>query len=245
MAPILILCLLLFSVPRVHGEEEAFMAHRAIRISDTEVVVEFTMPLNDKGISHPYTALRRCHVTPKGECDGLAWDGDTPLQKSKSDWAFYKGDRQRVVITFSKEALDDYLSTSHPYYEQGYRTFLCMEELSPPDDDDPETLFDVISQSGVELYSSFPGSPSSWNGTYLPIEVDYEYTPGKIPSVTLPPPPAPITDIVTFPLLPESEGEAQTDAPETEEGCGAVLSPAVFLIPAALISCVALGKRKR
>ncbi len=199
---------------------EPLRALRAVRISSTQVVVEFNQALNEEGVAHPFKALRRCVM--EGETvKGLAWEQDVPLQSAASGWQFYGQDKSRVVLFFEATALDDYLAQSGLYYAKGYRTFLCFEELSPPSGHDHQTLFDVKSEDGSALASTLPQTGDGWDGVYLPIETDFAYEERPFTFAEAPP--------------PASEAP-MTDAETKDTGCkgqAALLSP-LLAIPLAL-----------
>lgn len=235
--------------------DSLFCATRAVRISDTEVVVEFTMPLDENGIDAPFTALRWMQMVDD-QPNTLAWDGSKPLQAQCKGWSFWSDDdHQRIIVEFTQEALDSFAETDgNQYYEMGYRAFFEMEEKNPASGHDHETLHDVHSADGKELRSNCPAPGDNWDGVCLVVEVDYDYEPGAIAQVT-----EAATEEITFgdDLLdtdpPEVTDAPKTDAPKTEapdgsaevtgeptdekSGCGSMIACA----PAVLVSMLGVA----
>lgn len=145
--------------------DSLFCATRAVRISDTEVVIEFTMSLDEDGINGPFTALRWMQMSGD-EPNTLAWDGSTPLQASSKGWSFWSDeDHQRIIVEFDQSDLDAFAETEgNQYYEMGYRAYFEMEEKNPPAGHDHDTLQDVHSEDGQELRSNCPGPGENWDG---------------------------------------------------------------------------------
>ncbi len=218
---LLIVLLLTFSLPTT-AAEAPLRALRAVRISPTEVVIEFSSPLDEKGIEHPYKALRRCNMSG-GVPTGLAWDGETPLQETASGWDFYGDDRSRVVLYFDAFEMDAFLAEEGKYYEMGYRTRLCLEELSPVAGHDHKTLFDVVSQGGSALLATTPSTTGGWDAVYLKIDTDYAY------------------DAADVSFAPETETPETTPAID-ESGCAGTMSMAPALL---LAACATLLGKKR
>lgn len=179
LVAVLALMLATFSVPfSVAADDYLFCATRAIRISDTEIVVEFTKPVSADGLGHPFTAMRWMNMGTNGLPTGLAYDGTTPLQDEKSAWRFFsETDHTRIVFTFEKAVLDAYgETTGNANYDAGRRAYLVIEELSPATGHGHDTLYDVVSTDGSMLRASSTKT-SGWDFVALAVEKNYDYTP--------------------------------------------------------------------
>ena len=215
------------------GAEEELRALRAIRISPTQVLVEFSLPLSADGISKPFCALRWMQMKD-GKPTALAWSGDIPLQEGRGAHILLPGDASKVILTFDEAKLDAYLDPDHYLVGRGMQAFLGIEEKKPSSGHSHKTLFDVKSQSGKELLSTLPAGGDGWDGVYLPIETDYSYLP--------------VTGEGDAVYLPEIEsGEDDIDPAPTPDpkpkGCGGVISPLGLLLALAPVP-FALRKRR-
>ena len=206
----------------VEPGEEIFAALRAVRVSDTEVVVEFSKPLDERNLSRPYVALRLCNVE-EGKCAGMIWENGQPLQESATSKSKrYKDDPQRARIVFDKGVLDEMLSKDSDYYKRGARVYLCIEEMNAPEGHNHQTLYDVISADGMLLRSACPPT-TGWDGVYLPIEVDYDYKLTPLAGVTEPPIETDPWQMITFPL-PTSPADSGGQEGGGEGGCAGCMA---------------------
>lgn len=218
--------LLAFLLSLPFSAAEPLKALRAVRISPTEIVVEFNKAVDENGIKRPFVALRRMKMEG-GIPTGLAWDGAEPLQASSTSTSFYGNDHSRILIAFDEYSLDLYLrTTGNPYYDRGYRTYLGMEERQPPSGHSHENLFDVRAEDGSLLQSTLHGKNDEWDGVYLNIEVNYDYEKKDYADVTRPAPENP-TETTDAP-----DSESVTQAPSGNSGCGSSLAPLpLFVLP--------------
>lgn len=161
-------------------EDDEFRAIRAIRISECEVVIEFTKPLDENGINLPWTSLRWMNMSD-GKPTSLAWENDMPLQQGMLLWHFWSNEsHDKIVLVFEADTLDAYAQTTeNQYYEKGYRAFLSIEEKYPGEGHDHKTLHDVHSEDGQELRSNCEATGDNWDGVCLKIEKDYNYIPSS------------------------------------------------------------------
>ena len=152
---------------------------RAVRINDDQVVVEFNKEL--MALPGGWNSLRWENMDGD-KPTGLRWDGETPLQHGPTAATeFYKGDKSKVLFTFGKAGLDWMAETAgNPHYEAGARSFLVFEELNK--EDDPKNTItpahydyneSVLGADGSKLLSNLPSE--GFDGTYVAIEVDYDY----------------------------------------------------------------------
>lgn len=192
LVAVLALMLATLSVPfSVSADEYLFCATRAIRISDTEIVIEFTKPVSADGLNHPFTAMRWMNMDGSGvRPTGVAWDGSIPLQNSKTEWKFWsETDHTRIVLTFENKAvLDGYEETTgSANYDAGRRAYLVMEEQNPATGHGHDTLYDVTATDGSALRAtSLAASDEWWDFVALKVEKNYSYTPSdSVPNTEL------------------------------------------------------------
>lgn len=165
----------------VSASDYLFCATRAVRISDTEIVIEFTKAVADTAMDSPWSSMRWMNVDANGNPVSLAWDGETPLQDGNGGWRFWSDtDHTRVVMTFTKDVLDYYAETTgNARYEAGYRAFFVIEEKNPGGGHDHYTLQGVSAKDGSLLRSTLRPSGDNWDAVCLAVEKDYNYTPSS------------------------------------------------------------------
>lgn len=171
----------------VSASDYLFCATRAVRISDTEIVVEFTKAVADDAFESPWTSMRWMQMDASGKPYTLAWDGEKPLQNGKTEWEFWSAtDHTRIILTFaSKAILDAYEETDgNANYDKGYRPFLVIEEKNPGAGHDHNTLQGVYAADGTLLRSTTRPSGDNWDSVCLVVEKDYDYTPSSGKSVS-------------------------------------------------------------
>lgn len=226
------------------SDDDEFRAIRAVRISECEVVVEFNKPLDEDGISKPWTSLRWMNMS-NGKPTTLAYAGDTPLQYGMNTWHFWSDtDHQKIVMVFDAEDLDICEQTTGNWcYKQGYRAFLVIEEKNPGAGHDHKTLQDVHSEDGLELRSTCEGPRDNWDAVCLEIEKDYNYIPSSFVYT-------PSTDAVdTAPSQGDDSVSAETSSSEPEQpaeqsGCGAVLTGSAAVMAAMMGAVLLIGKKR-
>lgn len=159
-----------------------FRLVKAVRISDTELVLEFNKELSAEGINKTWTSLRWHMMLENGTPHKLAWTGGDsdkgdPLQFAPKGKAFYEGDNSKIVLTFAKETLDSCLETEgNEWYDQGYRMFISIEEHPPK----PHyyMVLDLITAVDGSVLQGNVNTPYGWNdAAAAPIEVNYDYAP--------------------------------------------------------------------
>lgn len=232
------------TLPAHAAEKEEFRALRAVRISDCEVVLEFSKPLDDNGIDLPFTALR--WMTMKnGKPHRLAWAGETPLQSAQFMWHFWsEEDHTKVVIVFDAKSLDLYSETAGNWcYNKGFRAFLVIEEKDPGVGHNHKTLQDVHSVDGDELRSTCEGSGNDWDAVCLEIEEDYNYIPSSFvytPSTDAPESTPSQGDDSASSDAPSSD----TEKPTEQSGCGAVLTGSAAVIAVMMGAVLLIGTKR-
>lgn len=160
-------------------------ALRAVRISASEVVVEFSKPISSNGLNETFTSLRWMQMSD-GKPITLAWDAGKPLQSGQRGWRFWsETDHTRIVLKFDatadNNALDSFLETTgNQYYNLGHRAYLNIEEKtsgkSQEEINDHEHISDVVSEDGEKLVANVLKTGTDYDAVCLEIETDFNYT---------------------------------------------------------------------
>lgn len=193
LALLVVAMMLTVAVMPTSAEAGGLEALRAVRISDTEVVLEFNKALDmAEGIDNNWISLRWEVMNEDGTPRQLLWsesdlsvegfagvaDRGDPLQKGRTTngvfWSDF--DYTRVIIEFNKEDLDAYEEKEgNQWYDMGARAFLVIEEFPVDRSADAMIVDSVIAADGDTLKANIYG-PEGWrDGVALEIVKDYNY----------------------------------------------------------------------
>lgn len=193
LALLVVAVLMTAAVMPTSAEAGGLKALRAVRISETEVVIEFNKALDlVDGIDNNWISLRWEIMDENGNPRQLMWsecdlslpnyegvgDYGSPLQAGRTTYGEYWSDFDytRVIICFNAEDLDAYAEKEgNQWYDMGCRAFLVIEEYPVDRSSDAMILDSVIAADGDTLAANIY-CPEGWrDGVALEVEVDYNY----------------------------------------------------------------------
>ncbi len=248
------LALMLLLTVCVYADEDKLTLDRAIQISDTQIVLEFSAPIAinlERSNRGPYTALRLV----EGEST-LQWEGGQPLQAT-GNMVFLDEKHDRVLWTITEQLFGctnateviSFANGLEVYKDKGWTVKFCMEEVPYQEDKDTgDGLLCNVTTADGSLHLT-ANRPEGWDGMYVPIEKDFEYpadlskTESVIPEKK---------DDFKFTLLaydaPEPEPEEKTEPVEKDSKTGAVIggcAGGAVVIAAIIFLAVKKGGKKK
>ena len=177
----ILVCLMamLLSLTVSVSASEPLTLDRAVQVSDTEIVLEFSEPVafnfNYKN-SGPFTAIRLV----QGANDDLMWENGNPLHIS-GYMSYLDSKHDRVLWTVTgalgnNMTVTDVLACKNDLAKYaGVTMKFCIEEIPYYDGvglSDAHICNVTNADGTVELTAS---RPIGWDGVYVPIDVDFDY----------------------------------------------------------------------
>ncbi len=175
---IMLVCLLI--MPICVSANSGITLDRAIAISETQIVLEFSEPVAFNYTyqnAGPYTAIRLVNGS-----DALIWNESIPMQATGS-MSYLDSKHDRVLWTISEKMggtsditeIVNFGAELGAYYD-GYNAIkFCIEEMPYYDGEcwNDSLICNVSSADGNRYLEA--SLPNSYDGVYVPIEVDFEY----------------------------------------------------------------------
>lgn len=176
---IMLICLIL--TPLSVSAKAPVTLDRAVAISENQIVLEFSEPVAFNAIyqnAGPYTAIRLVNGS-----DALIWQETVPMQATGS-MAYLDSKHDRVLWTISEKlgGISDITEIVNfggelGGYNDGYNAIkFCIEEMPYYSGECwNDSRICNVSNADVSEYL-LASLPNSYDGVYVPIEVDLEYT---------------------------------------------------------------------
>ncbi len=249
------LALMLLLTVCVYADEDKLTLDRAIQISDTQIVLEFSAPIAinlERSNRGPYTALRLV----EGEST-LQWEGGQPLQAT-GNMVFLDEKHDRVLWTITEQLFGctnateviSFANGLEVYKDKGWTVKFCMEEVPYQEDEGlGDGLLCNVTTADGSLHLT-ANRPEGWDGMYAPIEKDFEYPVdlSKTESVI----PEKKDDfkftLLTYDAPSEPETQDETEAEEKNFNTGAVIGSCAggaVVIAAIIFLAVKKGGKKK
>lgn len=175
----MLICLIL--TPLSVSAKAPVTLDRAVAISENQIVLEFSEPVAFNAIyqnAGPYTAIRLVNGS-----DALIWQETVPMQATGS-MAYLDSKHDRVLWTISEKlgGISDITEIVNfggelGGYNDGYNAIkFCIEEMPYYSGECwNDSRICNVSNADVSEYL-LASLPNSYDGVYVPIEVDLEYT---------------------------------------------------------------------